>query len=91
MVPKAYAEIVLNELAVLVPEAYIHGKLELCFLVGFVHKLINFLNTDMRDAGNKIRMKLSLGYGNAVKHLSHYADIPQSLEKFLQENLKASA
>ena len=44
-----------------------------------------------RDAGNKIRMKLSLGYGNAVKHLSHYADIPQSLEKFLQENLKASA
>jgi Protein of unknown function (DUF4435) len=91
LVPKAYAEIMLNELAVLVPKAYIHGKLELCFFVGFVHGLINFLNTDMRDAGNKIRMKLSLGYGNAVKHLSRYADIPQSLEKFLRENLKASA
>jgi hypothetical protein len=82
-------ESIKNELLCLEPKAYIHGKLELCFFVRFLHKLINLLNKDLRRA-DKIRMKSSLGEGNAVEKLSRYASIPQSLEKFLRENLKPS-
>jgi len=77
---------VLKELSILAPKTYIRGKLELCFFVRFVERLMRILDNHLPGTDAGVMTKTLLSEENAIEVLGPRLSIPPSLERFLQDN-----
>ena len=82
---------IVKELSSLIPKKYVRGKLELVFFVKFVEKLVMLLDKEISalKRGN-VRTYTQIHENNAVEVLGPKLPIPESLRKFLLENVKTT-
>ena len=80
---------IVKELSSLMPKKYVRGKLELVFFVKFIEKLVILLNREISTLkrGN-VRAYTQIHENNAIEVLGPKLQIPESLRKFLLNNVE---
>ncbi len=73
------------------PERIIRGKFEVWFVVEFWKHLTTQLEKVAREAKGKVVIRPALERSSLVAVLTPYADVPPSLERFLNAHLTAEA
>lgn len=67
---------------------YLRGKYEIWFLVAYVNKLVDIINSKKAKGGQKVKMQFNLNAENAVELLGPRLKKPTDLTKFLNSNKK---
>ena len=84
---QAMSHLITEELKILPPKFYVRGKFELWFFVKFVSGLSDLIKNLLLNAGEGIKIRVPIGEENAIMVLGPRIQIPESLNKFLKENI----
>lgn len=85
--PEGYASAckeISSELLALEPKMYVRGKFELWFFIKFLERLEQGLNNSVLEHRQRLKVRTRIGKSNAMEILGPRAEIPKSLETFLE-------